>query len=97
MALRYLDNVVTLGLDSKKCKGCGICTTVCPHAVFTVEAGKAQLIDRDSCMECGACAANCASSAISVRAGVGCAAGILAGLRNGTEPSCDCSGDSACC
>lgn len=97
MALRYLKNVVTLALDTGKCNGCGICTTVCPHAVFAVEGGKARLVDRDACMECGACAGNCPRSAITVRAGVGCAAGILAGLKSGNGPSCDCSQDPSCC
>jgi len=97
MSMRYLKDVVTLALDVDKCNGCGICISVCPHAVFVVEAGKARLADRDACMECGACAGNCPRSAITVRAGVGCAAGIMAGHRGGKGATCDCSEDSACC
>lgn len=95
MALRYLGNVVTLALDGGRCNGCGMCSIVCPHAVFTVEGGRARIADRDACMECGACARNCSRSAISVRAGVGCAAGILAGMKRGNEPTRDCSSDYA--
>jgi len=89
MSMRYLPNVVTLELDRARCNGCGMCTTVCPHAVFAVEAGKARIGDRDACMECGACARNCPQGAVSVRAGVGCAAGIIAGFMRGTQPACD--------
>jgi len=32
---RYLEDVVTLGCDHEKCIGGGMCTVVCPHAVFT--------------------------------------------------------------
>lgn len=74
---RYLDNVVTLAYDPDKCTGCGMCTEVCPHAVFAVEGKKARITDRDLCMECGACAKNCPFGAISVRPGVGCAWAIL--------------------
>ena len=96
---RYLANVVTLELNTDKCVGCGLCEIVCPHAVFTVENGKATIADRDACMECGACAQNCPVEAIEVKSGVGCAAGIILGALRGTEPSCGCGGeeDKSCC
>ena len=96
--LQYLKNVVTLKLNADLCTGCGMCTVVCPHAVFEVVNGKARIVDIDDCMECGACSNTCRFGAISVKAGVGCAAGILNGILRGTEPSCDCStGTKACC
>ena len=97
--LKYLLDVVTLELDTERCTGCGMCTEVCPRAVFTLEAGKAKITDRDACMECGACARNCPVEAINVQAGVGCAKAVLIGLARGTESTCDCSGGSgqSCC
>ena len=85
---RYLAGVVTLELDVDKCVGCRMCTQVCPHEVFVMEDGKAQIAERDACMECGACARNCQAEAIFVRSGVGCAAGILTGLLKGGEAEC---------
>ncbi len=93
--LRYLSNVTTLRLDREKCTGCGMCLEVCPHAVFELEGGKARIIDRDACMECGACQQNCAIGAVTVRAAVGCAAGVIAGIVRGTEPTCDCASSQA--
>ena len=90
--LRYLEDVVTLRLESEKCTGCGLCRIVCPHGVFEVESGKARIVDRGACIECGACALNCAPSAIFVHAGVGCAEAIIRGWLTGSEPSCDCGG-----
>jgi len=84
----YLRNVVSLQLQKDKCNGCRMCTKVCPHDVFSVENGKADIIRRDYCMECGACAKNCEQEAISVRSGVGCAAGIIQGILNNTEATC---------
>ena len=96
--LRYLENVVTLELDSAKCNGCRVCLTVCPQAVFAMTDKKAVIRDRDACMECGACALNCESGALTVRSGVGCAAGILESKLQGTEPGCSCGDDGgACC
>jgi NAD-dependent dihydropyrimidine dehydrogenase PreA subunit len=94
--MTYLSDVVTLELDSTKCNGCRMCTIVCPHAVFAMKDNRAVILNRDLCMECGACAMNCPNKAISVRQGVGCAAGIINGLLNNTEPSCDCSGNASC-
>ena len=95
--LRYLPNVVSLALDDEKCTGCGMCLTVCPHAVFQIENGNARIADRDACMECGACALNCPDEALSVQSGVGCAAAVITGVLRGTEADCDCSGDEPCC
>lgn len=94
--LRYLKNVVTLELDGEKCSGCGMCVQVCPHAVFVIGNGKAEIVDRDACMECGGCEMNCPAEAINVQAGVGCATGIIIGAIRGTEPTCDCSQDINC-
>lgn len=96
MRLRYLKNMATLKLNMEKCVGCGMCVNVCPHGVFELNEGKAQIVDLDGCMECGACLKNCAFSAIAVSPGVGCASAIIKGLLTGSEPSCDCS-DGECC
>lgn len=96
--LTYLGGVVTLQLDHDKCTGCRMCLIVCPHEVFDFRDKKAFIRAKDLCMECGACQRNCPEGAIQVTSGVGCAAGILKGLINGTEPNCDCSGpNSSCC
>ena len=96
MKHRYLKNVQTLRLSSDKCTGCGKCTEVCPHGVFSVENSKAAVTDKNSCMECGACAKNCPVSAVNVNAGVGCALAIIMGWLTGKEPSCGC-GSAECC
>jgi NAD-dependent dihydropyrimidine dehydrogenase PreA subunit len=92
---RYLKNVVTLELNIDKCIGCGMCTQVCPHAVFAMREAKAEIIDRDACMECGACARNCPVGAIAVEAGVGCAQAVLNSWRTG-ELECGCDGSNCC-
>lgn len=88
--MQYLKNVVTLKLDKSLCTGCGLCVTVCPHAVFEIADRKARILDIDDCMECGACAMNCQFGAISVKSGVGCAAGIINGMLGKSNDSCDC-------
>lgn len=97
MKHHYLKNVSTLTLDTAKCIGCGMCTTVCPHNVFAVTDRKAAVTDLNACMECGACEKNCPVSALQVTPGVGCAAAIITGFLTGTEPSCGCSDSSSGC
>jgi len=95
--MRYLEKAVTLEFDERLCNGCGMCVTVCPHAVFELKDKRAFLADRGACMECGACAQNCEPGAIRVRAGVGCAAAVLSGMLSGGEPACGCSGTDSNC
>lgn len=99
--LRYLEDAVTLAFDAEKCTGCRMCVAVCPHGVFAMEGGRAQLRDRGACIECGACALNCAAGAIAVSPGVGCASAIIHSWIHGGEPTCGCATapgpDSGCC
>lgn len=98
MKLKYLKNVVKLELDQEKCVGCGMCLSVCPHGVFEMRDKKAEIKDKNSCMECGACAKNCPMGAIRSSSGVGCAAAIIYGFLNKTEPTCGCSDKgNPCC
>jgi len=85
----YLKDVVTLQLNEKKCSGCGMCTVVCPHAVFIMNNGRVRIANRDACMECGACAMNCPTEALTVQVGVGCAAAVINSAL-GREGSCCC-------
>jgi NAD-dependent dihydropyrimidine dehydrogenase PreA subunit len=88
--LVYLGNVVTLALDENKCVGCGLCGIVCPHNVFMINNGYAEIMDRDACMECGACAMNCPTEAGTVEAGVGCAAAVINTVLGRDSSSCCC-------
>ncbi len=93
--MTYIKNVATLEYTKEKCTGCGMCATVCPHGVFHVTGGKAEIIDRDKCMECGACMINCPEGALTVKQGVGCAyAVIISKLKRRDTISCDCDSDN---
>jgi type I restriction enzyme S subunit len=88
--LRYLSNVVTLRLDETKCTGCGMCETVCPHAVFRIDEHRARIADRDACMECGACARNGALDVIDyveISEVMGGEIGTISRYVRGEEPS----------
>lgn len=94
--MKYLKDVATIGIDAGKCRGCGICLSVCPRGVLTPRGGVVAVGDRDACIECGACKRNCPFEAVQVESGVGCAYAIFVGMIRGTPPSC---GDDAseCC
>ncbi len=82
----------TLKFDKDKCIGCGKCSAVCPHRVFSLNNGKAELTNPLACMECGACQLNCPTDAITVESGVGCAGAMIrAALKREKLDSANCS------
>ncbi len=91
--LVYLKDVVTLKLEQEKCMGCGVCLSVCPHAVLSLTNGKIDIANRDACMECGACARNCPAEALNVRSGVGCAVAVVNAMLGRKKSSCCCVAD----
>ena len=86
---KYLTN--TLKYNPDLCSGCRKCTEVCPHAVWTMQNKKAEMVLPENCMECGACRLNCQENAIEVESGVGCAAAMMwSAVKGRKEVSCDC-------
>ena len=73
----------TLRYDRSLCVGCGLCADVCPHGVFEMHAGLAEVVAGDACMECGACQVNCLAAAIEVKSGVGCAGAMIQAALTG--------------
>ncbi|MFP7755866.1 mercury methylation ferredoxin HgcB [Thermodesulfobacteriota bacterium B35] len=86
--LTYLEDVVSLAYDRNRCIGCGMCVTVCPHQVFALQRGRADMVARNHCMECGACMRNCPAGAITVEAGEGCVRGVINELLGIEGPCC---------
>lgn len=86
----------TLKYDPELCINCGMCSTVCPHGVFSTSGKVAQLVNPKACMECGACQLNCPTNAIKVDNGVGCASAMIwAAVKGQKEVTCGCG--SSCC
>ncbi len=80
--------VNTLKFDPEECTSCGMCTKVCPHAVFAYQDKKVVLAKKEACMECGACYLNCPTTAIEVESGVGCAAAMFRAALTGGPETC---------
>ena len=55
-----------LVIESKWCKGCGICATFCPKQALEIVGEKVQLKDDNECIKCGMCEMRCPDFAIYV-------------------------------
>ena len=61
-------------VDEFFCKGCGLCTTVCPKGIVELNAEvitdkgyhPAHCVDQSLCIGCGTCAVMCPDVAITV-------------------------------
>ena len=61
-------------INFERCKGCGLCTTVCPKNIVAIQKEKrnakgyltAVCIDDDACIGCAMCAMMCPDCAITV-------------------------------
>jgi NADP-reducing hydrogenase subunit HndC len=47
-----------------KCKGCTLCSRVCPAGAITGKVKEAHVIDKTKCVKCGACIEKCKFGAI---------------------------------
>ena len=69
-------NKVTI--DENVCKGCGLCTSVCPRKILQLDMGRlnikgyhpSTMMAQEQCIACGMCAIMCPDSAITVEKGV---------------------------
>lgn len=99
--MEMVDNAypsTTLRYDPSLCTGCGMCSVVCPHAVFAQKDGRAEFVAPERCIGCGACQLNCVAGAIEVRAGVGGAAALIWATFFGKDHnSCGCDQQPLCC
>ncbi|MFW9831519.1 MAG: tetrahydromethanopterin S-methyltransferase subunit A [Candidatus Thorarchaeota archaeon] len=62
--------MVSVSIDTTKCKGCGVCIESCPANVLSLcdsDVGEvAIIVDETNCSACGACAVKCPEQAVSV-------------------------------
>lgn len=67
-----MKGIVTFNLD--RCKGCGLCVSVCPKQILRLNETVTNIkgyypcgiIDQDQCIACGNCARICPDSVITV-------------------------------
>lgn len=54
---------MTVVINERLCKGCGICAEKCPWKAITMSEGK-PIINKNECSECGTCVEACPNVAI---------------------------------
>ena len=52
-------------IDPEKCRGCTLCSRVCPAGAITGKVKEPHVIDTKKCIKCGACMEKCKFGAIS--------------------------------
>lgn len=58
---------INISISEKRCKQCGICSTLCPKQVLKQDVGCVPVVaDLDSCIGCKLCEMRCPDFAIEV-------------------------------
>jgi NADH:ubiquinone oxidoreductase subunit F (NADH-binding)/(2Fe-2S) ferredoxin/NAD-dependent dihydropyrimidine dehydrogenase PreA subunit len=58
-------NLLSYRIDADKCKGCTLCSRVCPNSAIEGKVKEAHSILLEKCIKCGACMEKCKFGAIS--------------------------------
>lgn len=58
-------HLLSFEIDPEKCKGCTLCSRVCPAGAISGAIKTPHVIDKDKCLKCGACIEKCKFGAIS--------------------------------
>ena len=58
-------HLLSFQIDPDKCKGCTLCSRVCPAGAISGQVKTAHVIDQSKCLKCGACLEKCKFGAIS--------------------------------
>lgn len=54
-------------IEAEKCRGCSLCSKVCPAGAISGKVKSPYTIDQEKCIHCGACVDSCRFAAIEVR------------------------------
>lgn len=57
---------IRISINKTWCKGCGICTALCPKVLIIDSSGKATAANGHLCTGCGNCAIHCPDFAITI-------------------------------
>lgn len=57
-------SLLTFSIDTRKCKGCTLCTRNCPANCITGSAKQAHFINESQCLRCGVCQDTCRFDAV---------------------------------
>ncbi len=56
--------LLSFNIDPEKCKGCTLCSRVCPAGAISGTVKQPHVIDQSKCLKCGACIEKCKFGAI---------------------------------
>ena len=57
-------HLLSFTIDPEKCRGCTLCSRVCPAGAITGQVKNPHVIDPAKCLKCGACMEKCKFGAI---------------------------------